>query len=217
MSELYHAYILHRRSFRDSSWIIDFFTLESGKLSAVAKGAKSPKSKLRSALQFFSPLVLSFYGRSELLGLKSVEADQTVNIIEGPYLMSLLYVNELLSKLLHKHDPHPTIFAYYAELVKKFVLKQPIEPNLRLFEMQLLADLGYELRFNCDDDKAYTFCMNDGLKPANQSTHNTFKGYALKQIEQREFTDTMVLSTAKRLFRDIFVSLLGQKKIYSTS
>ena len=32
------AFVLHRRAYRETSYIVDFFTLEQGKVSAVAKG-----------------------------------------------------------------------------------------------------------------------------------------------------------------------------------
>ncbi len=45
------AYVLHSRPYRDTSALVDFFTLEHGKVSAVVKGARNPKSKFRAVLQ----------------------------------------------------------------------------------------------------------------------------------------------------------------------
>jgi len=41
--ELTPGYLLHRRSFRDTSLIIEFFTREHGRLTCFARGARGPK------------------------------------------------------------------------------------------------------------------------------------------------------------------------------
>jgi len=46
-----NAYVLHRRPYRETSYIVDFFTLEEGRVSAVAKGVKNSKSDKKSLLQ----------------------------------------------------------------------------------------------------------------------------------------------------------------------
>ena len=42
------AFVLHRRPYRETSYIVDFFTLQEGKISAVAKGVKNSKSDRKS-------------------------------------------------------------------------------------------------------------------------------------------------------------------------
>ncbi|MEC8417605.1 MAG: recombination protein O N-terminal domain-containing protein, partial [Pseudomonadota bacterium] len=46
--EWLNAYVLHRRPYRETSYIVDFFTLEEGRISAVAKGVKNSKSDKKS-------------------------------------------------------------------------------------------------------------------------------------------------------------------------
>lgn len=224
MDATYHSFILHRRDFRDSSLIVDFFTQEEGLISAVAKGAKRPKSNLRNHLQYFTPLIITCYGRSELLGLKSVETDAAIIFLNGNYLLSMLYVNELLIKLLHKHVAYPEIYKAYQQLIQKMTMAQAIEPCLRTFEMTLLMGLGYELHFEHDaldnrviEEVSYTFCLNDGLTQLlpSKTNKNSYSGLILKKIQQKQFDDKVILTTAKKLFRDIFSQLLQHKKINS--
>ncbi len=47
------AYVLHTRPFQNTSLLIDFFTTDYGRLRAIAKGARSAKSKYRSLLQLW--------------------------------------------------------------------------------------------------------------------------------------------------------------------
>lgn len=230
MNKQFHAFILHRRAFRDTSLLIDFLTLEEGLISVVAKGAKRLKSTFRNALQFFNPLLIDCYGHSELLGLKSVEIEfnQTnfnsslMDQHTGNYLLTLLYVNELLYKLLHKQESQPKIFWIYQQLLLEFKQQKAIEPALRKFEIQLLAELGYQLTFDKDahdtivtEHSVYTFCLAEGLKPALGTQKNTYTGALLQQIYKQEFHDKLVLNAAKQLFREIFAELLQHKTINS--
>lgn len=65
-NEWLNAYVLHRRPYREASYIVDFFTLEEGRVSAVAKGVKNSKSDKKSLLQPFQHLRLQLSGKSEL-------------------------------------------------------------------------------------------------------------------------------------------------------
>ncbi len=227
MTILNHAYILHRRLFRDSSLIIEFFTAEQGLIAAVAKGARNPKSKLHSALQFFSPLLISYYGKSELLGLRTAEINGGINLLSGKYLLSMLYVNELLCKLLHKFEAHPNVFSAYQQLIAHFIEQKNIEEQLRIFEMHLLQELGYglslsygQITFNqLNDNEHYIFSLEDGIKQITlnklNNSNSIYSGQILRKILQQEFNDIVVLSTAKQLFRQIFTALLQHKTINS--
>ena len=45
------CWILHHRPYRETSNIIDVFTKEFGRISLIAKGARSAKSKFRGLLR----------------------------------------------------------------------------------------------------------------------------------------------------------------------
>jgi DNA repair protein RecO (recombination protein O) len=109
------AYILHSRPYRDSSVILEVFTPEHGRISALARGArrKSRGGSAAALLQLFTPLLLSFSGRGELKTLTAREAAGTAVSLRGDRLYSGLYVNELLVRLLHRYDPHPQLFVAY--------------------------------------------------------------------------------------------------------
>jgi DNA repair protein RecO (recombination protein O) len=44
------AFVLHRYDWSESSLILELFTLEKGRITALAKGAKRPYSQMRSVL-----------------------------------------------------------------------------------------------------------------------------------------------------------------------
>ena len=136
------AYVLHSRPYRDTSLLVDFFTLEQGKVSAVAKGARRPNSKLRSSIQPFVPLQITWGGRQELKSLINAEPVAPTMLLQGNALLCGLYVNELLDRLMLPFDPHPQLYVYYQYVLNELLSGEDIEGGLRTFEHRLLAELG---------------------------------------------------------------------------
>ena len=100
------AWVLHHRPFRDSSRILDVLSRQHGRLSLVARGSRAAKSRLKGILRPFSPLSLSWVIRSDLGTLTGADMSGVPIVLSGDALLSGFYVNELLLKLLHNHDPH---------------------------------------------------------------------------------------------------------------
>ena len=109
------SYVLHSRPYRDTSALLEVFTAEQGRISMVARGARrrTRGGSGSALLQPFNPLLLSFSGRAELKNLGATESAGTPRQLRGQRLFSGLYLNELLVRLLHRHDPHPQLFAAY--------------------------------------------------------------------------------------------------------
>lgn len=151
------ACILHTRPWRDSSLILEVLTRAHGRIAVVARGARRPKSRLSGLLQPFRPLLISAGGRGEMATLTGAEARAQGAwplLTQGRALISGFYLNELLMKLLTRHDPHPRLFdAYDAALT---ALAAPaLDPGaeqraLRLFEQKLLNEIGYGLVLDRD-------------------------------------------------------------------
>lgn len=150
--ELEPAFVLHTRPYRETSLIVEAFGRDAGRLGLVAKGARRPKSALRGTLQPFRPLLLSWSGRGDLGLLTGAEADGFVHPPAGEALFSGLYMNELLIRLMHRHDPHPELFHYYREALVALGFGRPTEPVLRVFEKHLLESIGYGLVLDRDID-----------------------------------------------------------------
>ena len=71
------AYILLNRPYSETSWIVEAFSREHGRLSLMAKGARRLKSKLKGVLLPFQPVLLSWVGKGEMPTLTSAEIDQS--------------------------------------------------------------------------------------------------------------------------------------------
>jgi len=60
------AFVLHSYAYRETSLLVEVFSRTFGRVSMVARGARSPRSPLRGVLLAFQPLALSWFGRGEV-------------------------------------------------------------------------------------------------------------------------------------------------------
>lgn len=136
------GYLLHRREYRDTSLILELFSREHGRLAAFARGARGPKGRF-GTLQAFQPLLLSWQGRGDAAQLTGAESAARPGVVPAAALMSAFYLNELLIKLTHQHDPHPEIYDGYEQALQDLRSGVETENALRRFELRLLGWLGY--------------------------------------------------------------------------
>jgi DNA repair protein RecO (recombination protein O) len=147
--DLEPAWVLHHRPFRDSSEIIELFTREYGRVAAVARGSRRP-GRRRPSLEPFSPILVSCRGRGELHTLTAAELRGPAVRAHGQRLLSMFYLNELVLRLLQKHDPHPDTFVDYERALAELGAGKTEAAVLRVFEKRLLQAMGYGLSLTAD-------------------------------------------------------------------
>ena len=143
--QLEPAYVLHSRSFRETSLIVEAFTREHGRVALVARGARSSRSRWKNVLQPFRPLLISWSQKSELGTLTAVDQVASPPVLQGQSLYCGLYMNELLMRLLHRGDPHAEVFERYRQALSELAAESSPQPLLRVFEKHLLDAIGYAL------------------------------------------------------------------------
>src|SRR5690625_5350658 len=145
------GYVLHQRSFRERSQLVELFTAEEGRCGVVARRSR------RQPLRLFQPVAIRLSGRGELLRLQQWEERGPGLWLEGGPLVCGLYLNELLYRLLHRGLAQPELFAAYeaalaalaalsdglGESVPGGAQRALLERVLRQFELLLLEVLGY--------------------------------------------------------------------------
>ena len=218
------AFILHRRNYRDTSLILELFTLEEGRLSVIAKGAKRNKSPLRNSLQMFQPILVAYSGKSELQTLVQIELQTPLANIKEQYLAWAFYLNELLFRLLQKHDPYPDLFQQYQKTITLLASNIVNEEHLRIFEYDLLNELGYGLQLTTDGEgnliepQSYYHCLPQQAPIKtnfNDQQQNIYLGNSLLALQQKNLTDTTALRDSKNLLRQALLPLLGEKPLKS--
>lgn len=144
------AYVLHRYDWSESSLILDLFTRSQGRVGAVAKGAKKPYSNLRAVLLPFQRINVSLgrlpegEGAGDIQTLRQAEWAGGPAMLSGAALFSGFYLNELLMKLLARHDAHPALFDAYAQTLPGLGAGEDerTQAALRAFELTLLKEIG---------------------------------------------------------------------------
>ena len=218
------AFVLHHRPYQDSSRILDIISASCGRLALVARGSRSAKSRLRGILRPFLPLKLSWVIRSDLGTLTGAEMNGAPISLQGDALMSGYYANELLLKLLHRHDPQPEIFTAYGRTIENLAKCADVAAPLRHFEMELLRLLGYALNLDHDTEThkplrgetMYEYRVEQGPVPiANREGAMVFSGRELTAVRNENFDRPEILNCAGRLLREVISFHLGGRELKS--
>lgn len=221
------AFVLHSRPYRNSSLIVELFTLRFGRVVAVARSARGPRSRYQGKLQLFSPLLVSWSGRGELKSLGDMECHGAIYRLEGKALLCGFYLNELLIRLLKHEDPYPEVYHRYHELLHVFEDHNFAEIQLRYFEKHLLKELGYGLLLNHDAITASNIQLEDryrydpdrGFIQAMGADDDSmlFSGSFLRSFDQESLSTLDDCRSAKRLMRLALARHLGEKPLYTRS
>lgn len=155
------GWLLHAVNYRDSSLLVQLMTPGHGRVSAVARGARSPRSRRRALLQPFRPLLVSWVGRSSLKTLTTVEESGRSHPLVDESLACGWYATELLMRLCAEGEAQLDLFAAYGRLLER--LEQVDQPGqvdaaqlpaqmreqaLRRFERSLLYTQGWWPQFD---------------------------------------------------------------------
>lgn len=218
------AFVLHHRPYRETSVLLDLFTLEFGRITAVARGVRQTKSRLRPLLQLFVPLLVSWQGSGELVTLIGAESNGYPNRLLGTGLLNGLYLNELLMRVLQKQDPHSALYTIYQQTLLELQGPQLQQKTLRLFEKKLLQELGFGLQLTevglsyegLIPEKYYQFHSEQGFELSERKEAiNVFPGKSLLAFAADQLDDPDVLRDAKRLMRLALAPMLGKQRLNS--
>ena len=186
------CFLLHARSFGDTSLIADVFTESFGKLSIMAKGAKNPRSKFFGHLLPFSALRIIVTGKSEMKTLTQIDSNFISHSAKGPHdLYTYLYVNELMMRLLPIGLPNQELYDLYQKFVGLARADAISELDLRVFELDLLDVLGYGINFDTDtkensefkDSIIYSYIPEKGFHNAGDT--NGYSSMEISAIKNR--------------------------------
>jgi DNA repair protein RecO (recombination protein O) len=211
--QLEPAWVLSARPYRETSALVELFGQRSGRTGLVARGVRGPRVRQRGLLQPFQPLLVSFSEGGELGTLTGVEADGAPVALRGEAVFSGWYLNELVLRLLPRRDPHPQLFAHYAEALVALA-GDGVAAALRLFEKRLLAELGYGLQLPepVERDRWYAWDPDSGLRLAEPGP-SSYRGESLHALAEEQFDTEESLRDARRLLRGALAPHLGERKL----
>jgi DNA repair protein RecO (recombination protein O) len=146
------AVCLRASDYSETSQVVTLFARQSGKVRAIAKGSKRPKSAFDGPLEVLSlgDIVFSGVHKDTLATLtefrqQPVRGGLRRNLFA---LHSALFAAELLDSLTDDLDPHPTLFDHFAQFLQDMDdpelvgERRDVLIRLILFQLVLLAEAG---------------------------------------------------------------------------
>lgn len=219
------AYLLHQRPYRDSGRILELFSRDHGRVTAFARGVRRAGSPFLPVLQPFNRLLASWTGRGDAGTFMHAEFDGAVQALPPARLMSGFYLNELLLRLLVRHDVNTQIFDEYEQTLNELKSAADEGRTLRLFEKRLLDALGYGLSLDreaasgraVDPDCAYRYREGQGLVRVDGVAEGglIFSGSSLLSLANEELHDPAARVDARRLLRAALDSCLEGRTLGS--
>jgi DNA repair protein RecO (recombination protein O) len=221
------SYVLHSRPYQESSLLLETICRNHGRVGLVARGARSAKSRWKSILQPFRPLLLSWSQRGELGTLTSADQVASPPPLIGEALFCGLYANELTTRFLHRSDPHIEVFDSYRELVAALAAGHSSQPVLRMYEMQLLQSAGFGLQLEhehgssdpIDEAGWYAYVPESGPERREyraEKAADLVSGSALLALRSGHIEERH-LKELKTLMRSLIRFYLGDKPLNAQS
>lgn len=205
------GFVLHARAWRETSLLLEVLSRDFGRVGLVARGVRSARSRTpRAALQPLLPLNVGWSGQGELATLTAAEAAGMPLSLRGEAVLCGMYLNELVVRLLPRNDPHPGVFSAYMETLGRLATEDAYAWQLRRFERDLLADLGYGLALEhtadtdlpLDPGGEYAYRLDAGpVLWRNAGDGLNLRGSALLALAADQQPDAEDLAALRRLMR----------------
>jgi DNA repair protein RecO (recombination protein O) len=159
--------------YSETSQIVTLFTRTTGKINAIAKGSKRPKSAFDGPLEVFSygQIVFSDSSREKLAALTEFQQQPGfTDLADNLFALNCcLFGAELVNGLTHDYDPHPALFDAFLQFLQNANEHQEhrnVSTLLTLFQLTLLREIGLMPILNA--------CANCKTGHESQSTSHEF-------------------------------------------
>jgi DNA repair protein RecO (recombination protein O) len=138
--------------YSETSQIVTFFTRNTGKVGAIAKGSKRQRSPFDGPIELFSygEIVFSNSNKEKLATLTEFHQKSFRHLADN--ILSLnycLFAAELMDKFTNEYDPHPALFDRFFSLLQNTNEQQIVSDSssnlltlLIQFELGLLKEIG---------------------------------------------------------------------------
>ncbi|MHC4456734.1 MAG: DNA repair protein RecO [Planctomycetota bacterium] len=188
--------------YSETSQILTLFAREAGKITAIAKGSKRPKSRFDGPIEIFAhgKIVLAISNKEKLATVTEFEQQPSfTNLPRNLFAFNCsLFAAELLNNLTNDYDPHHKLFDSFLQFLQNISEQQATSNKQRdrlrlliLFQLSLLKEVGLRPILNA--------CVNCKTRYQMQETRyevyfsSTANGLVCKDCEG-SFTDKIRLT-----------------------
>ena len=166
-------FVLQRQPVGEHQFLLDIFSAEAGRLSVVTPKRSSKKDTFIP--DYFQQCQADWRAGEDWPQIKVLQLRQSF-LLRNNSLYCGLYLNELLTRLLPRNESAHDLFHLYASVINALEENNDsdntgaLEPWLRLFEYQLLQQLGLGFSWQQDSlsrpitaDQRYQFNPQEGF------------------------------------------------------
>jgi len=220
------GWVIHRRPWRESSLLIEFFSRDFGRVGLVARGARAARSAWRGLAEPFMPLSASWSRRGEMGTVTALEPAGERQPLTGRALFCGLYVNELVLRLLERDDPHEGLFGAYARVLAGLSAgREPQAMLLRRFELAVLTAMGVAPDFTADAASGepiragglYHLQPELGLVAVDRAGRDVYDGAVIRAVAAGTTDDREVARAMRELMRSLIDHQLGGRPLAARS
>ncbi len=230
------ALILHRKSYKETSLLVDLLTLNYGRIAVVANGARKSRDRA-GLLQPFQMLTVSWKSRTDLGILTQVElmshsgpSDNMgisfpwVKRLTGSKLYCGLYLNELIIRTMQRLQKLEGLFQSYCQSLESLQSEISEAVVLRSFEWQLISFSGYGVALNCnkdgkaiEPDQYYYYHVGHGIEETSPLSPQAIPGRALLEFHLGHWHKPEFTKAARQLTSQALKPVIGEKPFVSRS
>jgi len=149
--------------YSETSQIVTFFTRANGKISAIAKGSKRPKSAFGGPIEILSlgKIVFSDSSKERLATLTEFEQQPGfAHLVRNFFALNCAsFAAELVNGLTDDYDPHPRLFDTFLQFLQNAsghrassTEHREVLSLLILFQLNLLTEIGLQ--------PVWSYCVN---------------------------------------------------------
>jgi DNA repair protein RecO (recombination protein O) len=147
------GFVLESRSFAEADKIVQLYTLSLGRVKAIVKGVRKPKSKLASAIDLFTESGFSLHKKpsADLYVLSQAKVLNGHSELKKDFktITALQVLADLMIQSLHDTEPHPEVYSLLGETLAALKEKgDGPESILTAFVLKFLDLLGYPLELS---------------------------------------------------------------------
>ena len=157
------ALILSTRAFGESDKIVKLYTLNSGKLTGIAKGAKNSRKRFANTLEPFNHIDVEYFEKSTatMVRIENADLKESNSGIEVSLKRACLagFFSEFTERLTKEKEKNQALFHLLETILHAVKHVEFRTVDILYYELQMLNHLGYMPNF--------VSCVYCGKKPGD--------------------------------------------------
>ena len=141
------AIVLFKRAYGESDKIIRLFTLSSGKIAAIAKGASKSQKRFANTLEPFNHIRVEYFEKQSqgMVRIENADIVETGSGIEKSLKRACTagFFTEFADRLTRDRERNDALFRTLKEILGEAKEREFSYSHILFYELKMLHDLGY--------------------------------------------------------------------------